>query len=190
MLEHQRVIENTWDEVQEELVWTPGTEAESSSFAAAEDAFFAVVKRKTDLLNAGQVVERELREELAKEKESHVVDIQNVIAHMAADVERLEKEKEELAKQKEELPARLRVEEDKFTKVNTVVKVFGQKAVSKFTKGFCPARAQLLEKNLDTDLSELNGLVKVTTGPNLCGLKFSGLSTSAPASPELSNQSS
>lgn len=60
----------------------------------------AVLKTKTDLLNAAQDVELKLREEFVKEKESHVVDVQNVTTNMAADIKRLEWEKEELQKRK------------------------------------------------------------------------------------------
>lgn len=69
-------------------------EAKPSGFAVADDAFLAVLVKKTDLLNAAKEIERGLQEELTKEKESHVVDVQNVTTHVAADIKKLKKEKE------------------------------------------------------------------------------------------------
>lgn len=107
----------------------PGNEAECLGFAATKDAFLAVPEKKADLLNAAQVLEAQLREELEREKESHMVDIQNVTSYMDADVEKLQKENKHLA-------ATLWVAESNFAKADAVVKVFGQKVVSKITEGF------------------------------------------------------
>lgn len=50
MLEQQRVIESVRDEVWE-LTRTSGMEAECFGFAMTEDAFLAILKKKTNLLN-------------------------------------------------------------------------------------------------------------------------------------------
>lgn len=133
MLEQRWVTLGVRDDVQEQLNQTLGTEAERSSFTVAEHAFLAVLKTKTDLLNAAQDIEQQLREELAKEKENHVVDVQNVKTHIAADIDRLEWEKEELQKEKEDLAGKLQATEKKFIQADVVVRVLGQKAVMKFT---------------------------------------------------------
>lgn len=133
-------------------------------------------------MNAAQVLDRELQEEVAKEKGSHVVDVQNITTHMAVDMERLEKEKEEL-------PARIRVMESQFAKADGAVKVFGEKAVLKFIVGFCLAQAQILGKNPKVDLSWLNSLVKITTDPSWCDPKFLKTPASAPSSSKSSEPS-
>lgn len=78
MLEQQRVIEI----IQEDLTQTPGMKAERSRFTVAEDAFLAVLKKKIDILNVSQEIERELREDHDKERKSHEVDVKNVTTHL------------------------------------------------------------------------------------------------------------
>lgn len=80
MLKRQRVLERTLGE-------TPGTEAERVAFATAEEAFLAVLKKKTDLLNEADTVQLQLEEDLSRDKANHTVDVEN--ANQAkADVER------------------------------------------------------------------------------------------------------
>lgn len=84
-----------------------------------------VLKTKTDLLNVVQEIEHKIQEELAQEKESHVVDIQNVKSHMASVIEGLEREKKELQAEKEDLAAKLQATTKKFIQADATIKVFG-----------------------------------------------------------------
>lgn len=177
------------DEVQEKLNRTLRIATELFGFVAAKDAFLVVLKTKTYLLNAAQDIERRLREQLAKEKESYVVDVQNVTTHMAADIERHQLEKEALLKEKEDLAYRLQATERKFLKVNVAVKVFGEKVVTKFMEDFCLAQTHVLEKTPEADLSELIGPAKIPVHPSWCDKTFLLPLVSTPSSPESGNDS-
>lgn len=62
-------------------------------------------------------------------------DVQNLKTHMAFVIEGLERENEVLSAEKEDLAAKLQATEKKFFQDDAAVKVFGQKAITKFTEG-------------------------------------------------------
>lgn len=71
MLEHHRVLKVARDDVAAAFREVAGTEVERAAFTAAERAFLASLKKKTELLADAEDTQKRLEEDLAREKINH-----------------------------------------------------------------------------------------------------------------------
>lgn len=115
-------------------------------------------KKKTDPLNEEDNVRLQLEEDMAREKASDTVDVENANQAKA----KVEREPGGKIFDLEEENRRLATEVAKFKEgyenANKVVVGFVAKGKDAFSNGLCLPRRQVLDRNPQVELSGLNGL--------------------------------